>query len=81
MKAYAAGTRRLLGARLVDSGSADDAQSDMPVHIGLALDHVGLPRQKNVDVEVAYPGGGRRQVTTLRGVDTRAPQTNVLRTR
>jgi hypothetical protein len=64
VRVYAGGTRRLLAARLVDSGSGYDAQSDIPVH-------VGLPVEGSVDVEVTYPAAGRRLVTRIRGVDPR----------
>ena len=50
VRVYAAGTRRLLGTRLVDTGSGYDAQSDVPVH-------VGLPSAGRVDVEVIWPSG------------------------
>ena len=36
VRVFAAGTSRLLGLRLVDAGSGYDAQSDLPVHVGLA---------------------------------------------
>jgi hypothetical protein len=36
VSAYDAATGRLLGVRLVDSGSGYDAQSDLPVHFGFA---------------------------------------------
>ena len=71
---YAAGTTRLIGARLVDSGSGYDAQSDMPVHLGLA----GEPR---VDVEVTVPASGRRRVTRARGIDVRAPRVVTIKAR
>jgi hypothetical protein len=52
VRVFAAGTRRLLGARLIDSGSGYDAQSDMPVHVGLptvgAVDVDVRPRQRDV---------------------------------
>lgn len=64
VRVYAAGTRRLLAARLTDSGSGYDAQSDIPVH-------VGVPVEGRVDVEVTYPAAGRRIVTRTRGVDPR----------
>ena len=48
-------TRRPLGARLVDAGSGYDAQSDMPVHFGLAT-------VTPVDVEVTFPSAGRNHV-------------------
>ena len=34
-RVYAAGTSRLIGARIVDSGSGYDSQNDMPVHVGV----------------------------------------------
>ena len=58
---FAAGTRRRLGTRLVDTGSGYNAQNDMPVHFGLA----GL---SPVDVEVVWPGNGRRTVTRVENV-------------
>jgi hypothetical protein len=62
VRVYAAGTRRLLATRLVDSGSGYNAQSDMPVHVGLA-------RHGRVDVEVIYPALGLRTVTRTASVD------------
>jgi hypothetical protein len=64
VRLYAAGTRRLLGTRLVDSGSGYDAQSDMPVHFGLG-------ELTTVDVEVTVPARGRRTVSRLANVDPR----------
>jgi len=61
VRVYAAGTRRLVGAGLVDSGSGYDAQNDLPVHIGLAA--AGA-----VDIEVIFPRAGRRDATRLTGV-------------
>jgi hypothetical protein len=64
VRVYARGTRRLLGARLVDSGSGYNAQNDMPVH-------VALPAKTRVDIEVTYPAAGRRTTTWLRNVEAR----------
>lgn len=62
VRIYAAGTRRLLGTRLVDAGSGYNAQNDAPVHFG-------LPRRvRSVDVEVTYPAGGRRILAVDRRV-------------
>jgi penicillin G amidase len=61
VRLYASGTRRLLGTRLVDSGSGYDAQNDVPVHFGLA-------DAGRVDVEVIWPSAGRRARTTKRNV-------------
>ena len=55
---FAAGTRRRLGTRLVDTGSGYNAQNDMPVHFGLA-------DMATVDVEVVWPEKGRRVVTRM----------------
>jgi hypothetical protein len=62
VRAFAAGTTRVIASRLVDSGSGYDAQSDMPVHIGLPA---GVSR---VDVQVIVPSGGRRTAIWQRGV-------------
>ena len=62
VRVYAAGSNRLVGARLVDSGSGYDAQNDMPVHVGVPS---GVAR---VDVQVIMPRGGRRTPTWQRGV-------------
>ena len=61
VRVYAAGTRRLLGMRLVDAGSSYDAQSDVPVHFGLGA-------TGRVDIDVTWPANGVRQVTHRRGV-------------
>ena len=62
VRVYAAGSNRLVGARLVDSGSGYDAQSDMPVHVGVPA---GVSR---VDVQVIVPRHGRRVPVWQRGV-------------
>lgn len=64
VRVFAAGTSRLLGLRLVDAGSGYDAQSDMPVHVGLA--DIG-----RVDVEVIVATTGRRVATRVRNVNPR----------
>lgn len=56
VRVFLAGTRRLLGARIVDAGSGYNAQSDLPVHVGLPA-AVG-----RVDLQVIFPGRGRRAV-------------------
>ena len=66
VRVFAAATSRLLGLRLVDAGSGYDAQSDMPVHVGLPD---GTTR---VDVQLTVPRGGRRDVTWQRAVDPKA---------
>ena len=61
VRLFAAGTRRPLGTRLVDSGSGYDAQSDVPVLFGMAT-------SAPVDVEVTWPSGSKRTIATMRGV-------------
>ena len=53
VRIYEAGSRRLLGTRLVDSGSGYNAQNDIPVHFGLGP-------VARVDVEVVWPSGKAR---------------------
>jgi FG-GAP-like repeat/ASPIC and UnbV len=62
VRVYAAGTQRLIGARLVDSGSGYDAQSDLSVHVGVPA---GVSR---VDVQVIVPRKGTRAPVWQRGV-------------
>jgi hypothetical protein len=62
VRVFAAGTTRLLGARLVDAGSGYDAQSDMPVHVGVP------PGVARVDVQVIMPMAGQRRPVWRRGV-------------
>lgn len=54
VRVYATTSRRLLGTALVDSGSGYDAQSDLPVHIGVPA---GV---QSVEVQVTVPSGNRR---------------------
>jgi hypothetical protein len=61
VRVYAAGTRRLLATRWTDAGSGYDAQSDAPVHVGLAS-------AGRVDVEVTVPAGRSRVRSTVRNV-------------
>ena len=69
VRAFAAGSSRLVGARIVDSGSGYDAQNDMPVHFGVPS---GTAR---VDVQVIVPHGGKRTITWQRGVAPGKPIT------
>lgn len=68
VRLYEAGTRRLLGARLVDTGSAYNAQSDIPVHFG-------IPTGGRVDVEVIWPARSR---TPTRELNIAAPSSRVI---
>ncbi len=61
VRVYRAGTRVLLGTRLVDTGSGYNAQNDIPVHLG-------LPSMEPVDVEVTWPAAGRRETMVVRNV-------------
>jgi hypothetical protein len=63
VRVYAAGTRRLLGMRLVDTGSGYNSQNDQAVHFGLPL-----PAPATVDIEVAFPAAGRMLTASARGV-------------
>jgi hypothetical protein len=67
VRVYAAGTRRVLATRLVDAGSGYDAQSDLPVH-------VGLPTTGPVDVEVTWPAVGQRRTARQPGVRLDGPR-------
>jgi len=61
VRVYAAGTRTLVGAGIVDTGSGYCSQNVMPVHIG-------LPSAGRVDVEVTALTKSGRRITPLRGV-------------
>jgi hypothetical protein len=61
IRVYAAGTKTLLGARLVDAGSSYNAQSDMP-------EHVGVGAHPRVDIEVVWPAAGARKPVRLADV-------------
>ncbi len=65
VRIYAAGSDRLLGTRLVDTGSGYDAQSDLPVHFG-------IPGGQPVDVEVTVLVRGARPSVRLEGIDPRS---------
>lgn len=62
VRVYAAGTDRLLGMRLVDTGSGYDSQSDLPVHFGLGA-------RGRVDVAVTVVGSGERHTGVMENVD------------
>jgi hypothetical protein len=62
VRVYEAGTRTLLGTRLLDTGSGYDTQSSLPVHFGLS-------NRGNVDIEVIFPGQGDRTPTVVKDVD------------
>jgi imidazolonepropionase-like amidohydrolase len=56
VRLYASGTRRLLGMRIIDTGSGYNAQNDAPVHFGIPAG------ETLVDVEVTVPHAGHRRV-------------------
>ena len=62
VRLYKAGTREVLGARLVDTGSGYDAQSALPVHFG-------LPDPGKVDVEVTSMSNQGRKIRRVENVD------------
>jgi hypothetical protein len=74
VRVFAAGTDRLLGTGLVDTGSGYDAQSDLPIHVAVR------PGQA-VDVEVTVMRGGVRSVQRLEGVDPLSHRGGVLEVR
>jgi VCBS repeat protein/ASPIC/UnbV protein len=62
VRVYAPGTRKVLGGRIVDTGSGYCSQSVVPVHFGLPMDG-------KVDVEVTTMTNAGRKVTRVAGVD------------
>jgi penicillin G amidase len=65
IRIYAAGTRRLVATRIVDTGSGYDSQNAGAVHVGVG-------DAARVDVEVIIAGTGRRALTRVANVDVRA---------
>ena len=64
VRLYAAGTKNVLGTRLVDTGSGYNSQNSMPVQFGLGA-------RRNVDVEVIVPRRGSRRPALISGIDSR----------
>jgi hypothetical protein len=64
VRAYRAGTRELVSAGLVDSGSGYCSQSEMPVHLGIPSSWTG-----QVDVEIVTMLSRVRHVSVVRGVN------------
>jgi endonuclease/exonuclease/phosphatase family metal-dependent hydrolase len=71
VRVYAAGTRRLLGTRLVDAGSGYNAQNQVPVRFG-------VPDASPVDVEVTFLTGSARTVVRVERVDPAAHRGSAL---
>ena len=68
VRLYAAGTRKVVGGRIVDSGSGYTSQSQVPVHFGLG-------DVKTVDVEVTYFTPQGRKTLVQKNVDpTKVPK-------
>lgn len=65
VRVFRAGTRELLGTRLVDAGGGYDSQNAAPVHFG-------LPRMERVDVEVTWFSPAGRRTTRVADVDPAA---------
>jgi hypothetical protein len=65
IRMYAAGTRRLIATRIVDTGSGYDSQNSGAVHVGVG-------DATRVDVEVTVATTGRRVLTRVANVDVRA---------
>ena len=63
VRLYEAGTRKVIAAAQVDTGSSYDGQSAIPVHFGLGMDRV-------VDVEVTTMSNRGRVLTLVSGVNT-----------
>ena len=65
VRAYRAGTRTLLGTRMVDTGSGYCSQNLAPVHLG-------FPTADPVDIEVTTLTASGRKITRVAGVDPKA---------
>ena len=74
VRAYRAGTRELLTASLVDSGSGYCSQNEMPVHLG-----INESWQGRIDIEVTTLVGGFRRVSIVRNIDPEAYRGRSLR--
>jgi hypothetical protein len=74
VRAYRAGTRELLAAALVDSGSGYCSQSEMPVHLGINDSWKG-----RIDIEVTTLVGGLRRISQVRNIDPDAYRRRSLR--
>lgn len=75
VRVYRAGTRELLGTRLVDTGGGYDSQGVTPVHVATGV-------TERVDVEVTWLTSRGRQVTRVGDVrvQARAGRTLIVRT-
>jgi FG-GAP-like repeat len=64
VRAYRAGTRQLLSAGVVDSGTGYCSQSDVPVHLGIPGSWSG-----RIDVEIVTMLDGTRHLSIVRDVN------------
>ena len=64
VRAYRAGTRQLLSAGVVDSGTGYCSQSDVPVHLGIPRSWSG-----RIDVEIVTMLDGARHLSIVRDVN------------
>jgi len=64
VRAYRAGTRQLLAAALIDSGSGYCSQNEIPAHLGISHAWAGA-----IDIEVITLTGGRRHASLVRNVN------------
>jgi hypothetical protein len=62
VRIYAPGTRKVLGSRIVDTGSGYCSQNAMPVHFG-------LPSETRIDVEVTSLTRAGRKITRIPKID------------
>jgi len=65
VRVFVAGSDKLLGSRLVDTGSGYNSQNSKPVH-------VATPGIQTVDVEVTTMSANGRRQTYFRGIDIRS---------
>jgi hypothetical protein len=71
VRLYVAGTRKVVGGRIVDAGSGYTSQSQAPVHFGLG-------EVKTVDVEVTYFTPQGRKTVVRKNVDPKKVATGIL---
>jgi hypothetical protein len=74
VRAFAAGSRRLLSSSIVDPGGGYCSQNEMPVHLGVPAEWQGT-----VDIEVITLLGNTRHVSVVRDVDPGAYRGRSLR--
>ncbi len=63
VRAYRTGTRELLSADVVDSGSGYCSQSEMPVHLGIPASW-----KSRIDIEIITIAGGARHASLVRSI-------------